>query len=328
MYRDSHKPHEEDAISNAAKLLKASSNSKVPSNGKSTSKIMAPSRRIVEVVLPRIFALSDGESAPEDSSHEKISRPRRKTASSRKIVESDEENEGDDDNYDGSSPPPTEVDDTTSLDEDMSVDEESDDVKPVKKRKIAAPRKTKKATTRSKLASSEDDEVITVNDSSDESAADGKKRKASADGGKAAKRRKVADKDKKPKKEVKPKKRREATDPWGFNDGRREWDDMKCPPLEMFHFARKVVDEYTYLSGRALSMVKKISADRHWVLSGTPPTHNFAAVKFIAQFLNLHLGVDDDGDGAKESQEMKKRRNEQTGKSFVGICINSPLTTV
>ena len=86
---------------------------------------------------------------------------------------------------------------------------------------------------------------------------------------------------------------------------------MQAPPLEMFHFARKVVDEYTYLDGKIHALVTRLTAERHWVLSGTPPIHDFGALKTIAAFLNLHLGVDDDAEG--RSVEVKKRRKEQTG---------------
>ena len=86
---------------------------------------------------------------------------------------------------------------------------------------------------------------------------------------------------------------------------------MKSPPLEMFHFERLVIDEYTYLNGKILSMVSKLTATRRWVLSGTPPIHDFASLKTIAAFLDIHLGVDDDGEG--QSEQIKKRRREQTG---------------
>jgi hypothetical protein len=90
----------------------------------------------------------------------------------------------------------------------------------------------------------------------------------------------------------------------------------------MFHFARKVVDEYTYLDGKILSMVTKLTAGRHWVLSGTPPIHDFGALKTISAFLNLHLGVDDDAEG--QSVQVKKRRREQTGKyRFLEACLIS-----
>ena len=124
----------------------------------------------------------------------------------------------------------------------------------------------------------------------------------------------------------KPKKLREATDPWKLRGAaKRDWKQMLSPPLEMFHFARKVVDEYTYLDGKIHSSVTRLSADRHWVLSGTPPIHDFAAVKTIAAHLNLHLGIDDDNEG--KSTEVKKRRREQTGKSIVSTPSLLYLTT-
>ena len=114
--------------------------------------------------------------------------------------------------------------------------------------------------------------------------------------------------------EDKPKALRETKDPWKLRGAaKRDWKQMQCPPLEMFHWARKVVDEYTYLNGKIHTLVTRLSADRHWVLSGTPPIHDFAAVKTIAAHLNLHLGIDDDNEGG--SVEVKRRRRDQTGAS-------------
>ncbi|KIP07147.1 hypothetical protein PHLGIDRAFT_431623 [Phlebiopsis gigantea 11061_1 CR5-6] len=106
------------------------------------------------------------------------------------------------------------------------------------------------------------------------------------------------------------KRRREDADPWklGSSAVRRDWTQMQAPPFEMFYFARKVVDEYTYLEGKTLSMISNITAERHWVLSGTPPVQDFGALKTISAFLAIHLGVDDDGEG----ESAKKRKREQT----------------
>jgi hypothetical protein len=134
-------------------------------------------------------------------------------------------------------------------------------------------------------------------------------------------------KSKKRKREEKPKKPkelREAKDPWKLRGAaKRDWKQMQSPPLEMFHFARKVVDEYTYLDGKIHALVTRITADRHWVLSGTPPIHDFAAVKTIAAHLNLHLGIDDDNEG--KSVEVKKRRRDQTGASITFDSVSSNL---
>ncbi|EJD08575.1 uncharacterized protein FOMMEDRAFT_102039 [Fomitiporia mediterranea MF3/22] len=112
-------------------------------------------------------------------------------------------------------------------------------------------------------------------------------------------------------KQVKPMKLREESDPWKLKTkAKNDWEQMHSPPLEIFHFARIVIDEYTYLEGKILSMVQRLTATRRWVLSGTPPIHDFASLKTIAAFLNVHLGVDDDGEG--QSASVKKRQREQT----------------
>ncbi|TFK48552.1 hypothetical protein OE88DRAFT_1664437 [Heliocybe sulcata] len=105
---------------------------------------------------------------------------------------------------------------------------------------------------------------------------------------------------------AKKRKLREETDPWKLLTSavKSDWTQMQAPPLEMFHFARLVVDEYTYLEGKDHALITSLSTDRRWVLSGTPPLADFAALKTIAAFLNLHLGVDDDD----ESQDKKKRK--------------------
>jgi hypothetical protein len=273
------------------------------------------------VVITRRFSTksSDPESADDKPAPPKPgpSRPaRRRTTSSRKVIDiSDDEDDAHGSDYKASPPPTSEADVATSPDEESAVEsDESEDVKPARKAKGVAAKRKPAAAKRGKASSRE---TTDQDESSDASAPSKKKRKAAGDGDKTAKRQKVT----KEKKETKPKKLREDTDPWNLKKtDADDWTDMLCPPLEMFHFSRKVVDEYTYLTGRALSMVTKISADRHWVLSGTPPTHNFAAVKFIAQFLNLHLGVDDEGDGHEKSQEMKKRRGEQTGMCFILVA--------
>jgi hypothetical protein len=122
-------------------------------------------------------------------------------------------------------------------------------------------------------------------------------------------KRKAGNDDERPAKKAK----RANTDPWklGSKPVQRDWTEMQAPPFEIFHFSRKVVDEYTYLDGKIHSLVTSLTAERQWVLSGTPPIHDFGALKTIAAFLDVHLGVDDDGEGT--SAEVKKRRREQTG---------------
>ncbi len=178
-------------------------------------------------------------------------------------------------------------------DEDSDAPKSKSRAKPKAKPKASAKPKTKARKSESEDAMDVDEAVSTSEPSSTTS----KKRK-------------------RVEKVEKPKELREAKDPWKLRGAAKpDWKQMQSPPLEMFHFARKVVDEYTYLDGKIHSLVTRLSADRHWVLSGTPPIHDFAAVKTIAAHLNLHLGIDDDNEG--KSIEVKKRRREQTGTSIV-----------
>lgn len=142
-------------------------------------------------------------------------------------------------------------------------------------------------------SASEDD--MDVDEDLQSSAKKGK-RKAKGDGNRPAKKQRV------------------DTDPWKLASSKvlRDWTQMHAPPLEMFHFARVVVDEYTYLDGKVHALVNNLTAARHWVLSGTPPVHDFGALKTISAFLDVHLGIDDDGEG--QSAEIKKRKKERTGK--------------
>ena len=120
---------------------------------------------------------------------------------------------------------------------------------------------------------------------------------------------------KKKQKVEKPKKSRAIMDPWklGTKDVQGDWTQMHAPPLHMFHFHRIVIDEFTYTKKEqvAHAYVTQLAATCRWVMSGTPPTGDFAAVKGIATFLNIHLGVDDDAEGTTE--EVKAKIKDKTG---------------
>ena len=184
--------------------------------------------------------------------------------------------------------------------EDDVVSEESDEDSAPKKSKAKGkapaakfkpPKKT--ASKPSSSAATSEDDVMALDDGAP---------------AKKAKKRKTDNGEEKPKK-----KRREDFDPWKLKTSvvRKDWEQLRAPPLEVFHWARKVIDEYTYLEDAPqLPLIARLTADRHWVLSGTPPIHDFSALKTIAAFMNVHLGVDDDGEG--KSDRVKKRLREQT----------------
>ena len=82
-------------------------------------------------------------------------------------------------------------------------------------------------------------------------------------------------------------------DPWKLKAIRNnQWTTMKSPPLEMFHWNRVVVDEFTYLKLRSRAAVHMGLVSKYrWSLSGTPPISHFADVKSIAASIGVHLGV-------------------------------------
>ncbi|KAL0575290.1 hypothetical protein V5O48_006691 [Marasmius crinis-equi] len=176
----------------------------------------------------------------------------------------------------------------------VSNDEDEDvPVSKAKAKKTSKPTGGKRSVASSSAASSDDMDVD--EDESSPKTKKGTKRKSTAKDDRPAKKRKRAE-----------------NDPWKLDSAavRRDWTQMTCPPLEIFSFARKVVDEYTYLDGKVHSLVTNLTADRLWVLSGTPPIHDFGALKTISPFLGIHLGIDDDSEG--NSQEVKRRRRERT----------------
>lgn len=240
----------------------------------------------------------DAQSSAE-SDKEDVPRAQRRKAAKAVIVISDESNDDESDSNYGD----TKMSHATSgyseespLSEDeMSVDASSEDEKSRKTKNARKPIPAKKG---SKLSTAGDrggkkrkSEVMWSDDETDES-----------------------NPKKKMKKETKPKVSRIKADPWKLKSTavQKDWKKLQAPPLEMFHFHRLVIDEYTYLDGKTHSLITNLQATCRWVLSGTPPVHDFPSLKTIAVFLDIHLGIDDDGEG--QSVQVKKRKREQTGK--------------
>ena len=84
-------------------------------------------------------------------------------------------------------------------------------------------------------------------------------------------------------------------DHWGFDtrEVRADWTEMTSPPLEMFHWRRVVVDEFTYLKPSDRCVVLGLKAEARWVLSGTPPVGAFSEIKDTAALLGTNLGSDE-----------------------------------
>jgi hypothetical protein len=109
---------------------------------------------------------------------------------------------------------------------------------------------------------------------------------------------------------------------------------LKGPPIQLFHFHRIVVDEYTYLDDADFQAICSLRATHRWVLSGTPKLVDFADVKFLAALLKVNLGVDDDAPTALQRSNIEKIRGSRTGMKYhsvygtrltLGSCGKIPL---
>lgn len=85
---------------------------------------------------------------------------------------------------------------------------------------------------------------------------------------------------------------------------------LTCPLFHMFRFRRIIADEFTYLEKKGLASILRLNSCFKWVLSGTPPVNDFPAIRSIAAFMGIHLGVEDDAEGS--AQFRKARAKEQT----------------
>ncbi|KAG7093640.1 hypothetical protein E1B28_007303 [Marasmius oreades] len=269
------------------------------------SNVPKPKRRISS--KPMVFRLvSDGDDSEsgsdfedEDNDEEPKSRKKTKvkakpkpkpTARSKASRRSKKKAEDSDESF--------VVEETCEEDDDVTLEAISDeefDVAVTKKKKSNKKTSKGKVSATSSSAGSSDNDMDVDEDRPSSNTKKGSKRKSTAKDDRPVKKRKRAE-----------------NDPWKLDSAavRRDWTQMSCPPLETFHFARKIVDEYTYLDGKVHSLVTNLTAERLWVLSGTPPIHDFGALKTISPFLGVHLGIDDDSEG--NSQEVKKRRRERT----------------
>ncbi|KAL0953862.1 hypothetical protein HGRIS_005037 [Hohenbuehelia grisea] len=301
---------------NGSKNVKATSRSEAEDSDEESD---APRKRPARSAAKKVITISDSED--EDEAPKSKKAPAKngtsKQAPKRRSSKADESSD-----YEHSSDVEKPSDSESDLETAMSSDDEPSSKSKSKskakaKPKAKPPRKSRSvASSRSSevSASSNDEDETTDADAMDVDEEPKAKGKGKTNGKKpAAKKRKAVntsddeDEDRPAKKQ-----KRQDADPWKLGTAavKKDWTLMRAPPLEMFQFARVVVDEYTYLDGKIHALVTRLTASRHWVLSGTPPIHDFAAVKTIAAFLNLHLGVDDDGEG--QSVEVKKRRREQT----------------
>lgn len=309
---------------------------KSPLQVPSPSKGSHPTRNlIVEVVISTNLKNSRSKLSSSQAEHSDAEidddvvrrRAPRRAKKFKRLVISDDEDEDSVSEYDQTedSTPINQGSETVDSEEDdMSAIEDDSDASGGARSKAKARAKSKskakaKGIKKSKKAQSSEDEMDV--DEIPSKSQRGKKRKSDVISSDVEEEEEDEKSRKKAKKETKPKVSRATADPWKLESSsvREDWKQMQAPALEMFHFHRLVIDEYTYLDGKTHSLITNLQATCRWVLSGTPPVHDFPSLKTIAVFLDVHLGIDDDGEG--QSAQMKKRRREQTGQYFVSIIV-------
>jgi hypothetical protein len=74
---------------------------------------------------------------------------------------------------------------------------------------------------------------------------------------------------------------------------RDNWESMINPLIELFHWARIIIDEHTYGNGMVGTILANLKADNNFLLSGTPALGGHSDVKILATLLGINLGVDD-----------------------------------
>jgi len=132
---------------------------------------------------------------------------------------------------------------------------------------------------------SEDD--FSAIDSESDEAETKRKKAAKARATKAKKRTKTGDEDD----EVEP----GDKDHWGFDTAevQEDWTETTSPALEMFHWRRVIIDEFTYLKPSDRCVVLGLKSEARWCLSGTPPVGAFGEIKDTASLLGTNLGSDE-----------------------------------
>ncbi|KAL6244903.1 hypothetical protein RBB50_008431 [Rhinocladiella similis] len=92
-------------------------------------------------------------------------------------------------------------------------------------------------------------------------------------------------------------------------------DEDKFEPLfHSFHFSRVIVDEFTYVSGKSLLALLKVNAQAKWLLSGTPPIHDYDSVNTMAKLLGTRVATFNEQEGkfgfGKDGTKMVKDKSE------------------
>lgn len=102
-------------------------------------------------------------------------------------------------------------------------------------------------------------------------------------------------------------------------------EDMSFALLELFHFARIVIDEFHFAVPYMRFMLERYSARSRWLLSGTPPKDTCEEVKAIAKLLGIYLGTEDFP--SMKPTELKEAFSTMTSE-FLNEIVAFLLTTI
>jgi hypothetical protein len=106
---------------------------------------------------------------------------------------------------------------------------------------------------------------------------------------------------------------------FGISDAGQGWRTVAAAFIHAFNFNRLIIDEYTYAGEERQVSLLSVQARSKWILSGTPALDEFADIKSIARYLGLDLGIDDDGDSDRMSQNKRLRmirKNQTAAEAF------------
>ena len=91
------------------------------------------------------------------------------------------------------------------------------------------------------------------------------------------------------------------------------FDELKCAPLHLFLFKRKVIDEQSYLDGYDILSIKRIHALSIWLLSGTPQIRDLVDVYKQASLFDVPICTFDDLENhicRDSSEDIRKNRTQ------------------
>ncbi|KAH0843554.1 hypothetical protein FOPE_08425 [Fonsecaea pedrosoi] len=95
--------------------------------------------------------------------------------------------------------------------------------------------------------------------------------------------------------------------------------------LHMFAFRRLIVDEFTYIHGETMLALLQLDASARWLLSGTPPIHDYDNVNTMAKLLGTQIAAYDEkegkfGFGIDRTKMIRDRSDAQEFHSYQNIA--------